>query len=361
MAFEIKPIKEVAKVFTGKTPSKSVSEYFGGDIPFVTPAELDKGHFVYSSAQTLSKRGAETIKLLPKDSVMVCCIGSLGKIGIAGRKLATNQQINSVVFDDKKVNFKYGFYALSRLKPLMEKIAPITTIPIINKSSFEQLEMPIPPLEQQTHIANILDHATSLIEKRKAQIVELDQLVQSVFGEIFSKSSNKKEKWGNIFHTKTGKLDSNAMVDGGIYPFFTCAKEVFAINDYAFDCEALLLAGNNAAGKYDVKHYKGKFNAYQRTYVLTLKNKDLSYLYFKVALERKLSYLQMQSKGTNTKYLTLSTLNDLEFIIPIREQQDLFDKIVQQIQTQKSQLQASLAELELNYQSLMQRAFRGDL
>lgn len=77
--------------------------------------------------------------------------------------------------------------------------------------------------------------------------------------------TNKKglvvKKWNDIFSTTTGKLDSNAMVEGGEYPFFTCAKEIYWIDKYAFDCEALLLAGNNAVGVYDVKHYKGKFNA----------------------------------------------------------------------------------------------------
>ena len=122
--------------------------------------------------------------------------------------------------------------------------------------------------------------------------------------------------WQDVFDTTTGKLDSNAAVDGGQYPFFTCAKEPFTIDIFAFDCEALLLAGNNAAGIYDVKHYKGKFNAYQRTYVLQLKNNEWKYESFKHQLEGRLVYLQNQSVGTNTKYLTLGILNRLKFIVP---------------------------------------------
>ena len=106
------------------------------------------------------------------------------------------------------------------------------------------------------------------------------------------------------------------MVENGRYPFFTCAKESYKIDSYAFDCEALLLAGNNAAGIYDVKHYKGKFNAYQRTYVLRLMNEKWSYILFKRQLEDKLQYLQSQSKGTNTRYLTLGILNELRFVVP---------------------------------------------
>jgi len=72
---------------------------------------------------------------------------------------------------------------------------------------------------------------------------------------------------------KTGKLDANAAVEGGQYPFFTCSRDIFAIDTYAFDCEAILLAGNNAVGDFNVKHYNGKFNAYQRTYVITVNEK----------------------------------------------------------------------------------------
>lgn len=70
---------------------------------------------------------------------------------------------------------------------------------------------------------------------------------------------------GDLVNVRTGKLDSNASCDNGKYPFFTCSKEVLSINDYAFDCECVLLAGN---GELNTKYYNGKFNAYQRTYVI---------------------------------------------------------------------------------------------
>lgn len=127
-------IKNIAKVTTGKTPSKKVDEYFGGEIPFITPAELGDAPYVLNAKQTLSESGAATIKLVPVDSVLVCCIGSLGKLAIADRTLATNQQINSVTFDKKKVFSKYGYYALSKLKPILESIAPATTVKIVSKS-----------------------------------------------------------------------------------------------------------------------------------------------------------------------------------------------------------------------------------
>ena len=163
-------------------------------------------------------------------------------------------------------------------------------------------------------------------------------------------------KWEEVFNTTTGKLDSNAMVENGEYPFFTCAKEVFRIDKYAFDQEALLLAGNNAAGKYDVKYYKGKFNAYQRTYVLGLKE-EWSYQLFKYQLEDKLMYLQQQSLGGLTKYLTLKILGELDFIVPSMDNQNEFTRFVEQTDKSKSIIQQSLDTLETLKKSLMQEYF----
>lgn len=128
------------------------------------------------------------------------------------------------------------------------------------------------------------------------------------------------------------------------------------IDKYAFDQEALLLAGNNAAGKYDVKYYKGKFNAYQRTYVLSIKQ-NWSYALFRFQLEDKLGYLEQQSLGGLTKYLTLKILNELKFIVPEKSEQDKFATFVKQIDKSKLTIQQSLDKLETLKKALMQQYF----
>jgi restriction endonuclease S subunit len=120
------------------------------------------------------------------------------------------------------------------------------------------------------------------------------------------------EKMGNLIELITGKLNSNAAVPNGKYPFFTCSQETYHIDEYAFDKEAILLSGNNARAIYSVKHYIGKFNAYQRTYVITLKNSsDMSYPFLKYALIRNLERLRILSIGSSTKYLTRGVLENL--------------------------------------------------
>lgn len=121
---------------------------------------------------------------------------------------------------------------------------------------------------------------------------------------------------GEIAIFKTGKLNSNAAISNGEYPFFTCSPETLRINNYAFDQEAILLAGNNADGNFSIKYYKGKFNAYQRTYVITpIRGKvDIKFLYY--ALSLCLKQFKNMSQGTSTKFLTVTILNSFSVQLP---------------------------------------------
>src|SRR6185369_14330209 len=178
-----------------------------------------------------------------------------------------------------------------------------------------------PPLPEQKRIASILDKADSIRRKRQEAVRLTEELLRSVFLDMFGDPVTNPKGWDvkplcELVNFTTGKLDSNAAVNGGAYPFFTCSRDDLQIDTFAFDCEALLLAGNNANADYSVKHYKGKFNAYQRTYVLTLKDEKNSYSYVRVALQRKLNDLKYASKGTNTKYLTMGIFNEQRILVP---------------------------------------------
>jgi len=122
---------------------------------------------------------------------------------------------------------------------------------------------------------------------------------------------------GNIVDFKTGKLNSNVAVANGAYPFFTCSQETFRTNTFAFDTECVLLAGNNANGIYPLKYFHGRFDAYQRTYVITPKNSEhlnTRFLYY--ALRPLLEHLKSISTGAATKFLTLTILNGLRLRFP---------------------------------------------
>lgn len=122
---------------------------------------------------------------------------------------------------------------------------------------------------------------------------------------------SKKSTIGKVANITTGKLDSNDFELGGIYPFFTCAPDPLTINSFSFDDEAILVAGNNAQGNFHINKYSGKFDAYQRTYVITEKDGySLDYIYYSLQLDLK--RLKEKSQGSQTKFLTKPIIENLE-------------------------------------------------
>lgn len=127
---------------------------------------------------------------------------------------------------------------------------------------------------------------------------------------------------GSIANIVTGRLDANAQTPDGEYPFFTCGEEVFKTDTYAFDCNAILLGGNNATGDFKMHKFSGKFNAYQRVYVITtFPEIDVDYLYNHIRFY--LPKLQSQSIGSQTRYLKLGMITDLLVALPTFREQKL--------------------------------------
>ena len=149
------------------------------------------------------------------------------------------------------------------------------------------------------------------------------------------------KKIGDLCNIKTGKLDANAANKNGKYPFFTCSKEPMSINTYAYDCECVLIAGN---GDLNVKYYNGKFNAYQRTYILNLKEEidDITIPYIYDFFLLYVDELRRKSIGGIIKYIKLGDLANAKIPVPPLSEQHAIvselDKINELISLKKAQL-----------------------
>ena len=120
---------------------------------------------------------------------------------------------------------------------------------------------------------------------------------------------------GELCSVVTGRLDANAQTLDGKYAFFTCGREVFRTDTYAFDCDAILLGGNNASGDYKMHRYSGKFNAYQRVYVISGREPDfLNYLYYVITFW--LGHLKKNSQGTTTRFIKLGQVTGMLVPVP---------------------------------------------
>ncbi|MBE6079652.1 MAG: hypothetical protein E7204_02220 [Veillonella sp.] len=137
------------------------------------------------------------------------------------------------------------------------------------------------------------------------------------------------EKLKNIAIIRTGKLDSNAAVENGEYPFFTCDPKTLSIDKWAYDTEAVLLAGNNASGNYTAKYFHGRFNAYQRTYIIESQDVEkLNVRFLGYAINQQLRLLKTMSAGTSTKFLTIKILHGLNIPFPSIEVQNKISGIL---------------------------------
>ncbi|MGI5992875.1 MAG: restriction endonuclease subunit S [Methanosarcina sp.] len=381
------PISSLGTVITGSTPKTSEEHFYGGDIPFVTPAELDQTDPIMNAARTLSETGSQESRLLPEGTVMVCCIGSLGKVGIAGRTVASNQQINSVIFDPKIIWPRFGFYACRLLKSRLETLAPATTVPIVNKSKFGQLKIPVPPLEEQKRIADILDRAEALRAKRRAALDLLDELTQSIFIEMFGDPVINPMGWNT---KKLKKLCVKILGGGtpsksrpeyyeGNMPWVTpkdmkqdfIQDSIDHISAQAVkESSTKLIPPNSLLMVIRSGILKKKLPVAINTCEVTI-NQDMkgflfdnrltnSYfmLYFFKIYQRD---LLNRVRSVTADNLEFDQIKDINVIVPPIEKQQKFALRVAAIGKLKTSHETSLSELNELFASLQYRAFRGEL
>jgi len=224
----------------------------------------------------------------------------------------------------------------------------------ISKNEVMRMGINLPNSSEQEKIAALLSCIDERITTQNKIIEKYESLIKGIAQHCIkeSTSGNTYVKLGDICQITTGKLDANAQVDNGIYPFFTCAEQPFKIDSFAFDTEALLISGNGANLGY-INYYNGKFNAYQRTYVLDIFSENIQYIKWalKVLLPQRIA---IEKSSSNTPYIVLSTLSDLRLPIPNKSNQCHIAKLMQSLERKLS----SQITLNDSYNKLKQYLLR---
>jgi type I restriction enzyme S subunit len=261
---------------------------------------------------------------------------------------------------------RFLFYGVNDYLKAIEDVTGFATVKHLSSKQILAIEFPVPPLAEQRRIVGVLDEAFASLATAQAHAAQNLQNARALFECCIQVELGKDVALGELVDIKTGKLDANAAEEDGEYPFFTCSRETYAINNYAFDCEAVLLAGNNAVGDFNVKHYVGKFNAYQRTYVITINSRKRAisrYLYYQ--LQKNLAKFKSQSVGTGTKFLKLGMIKDMVIPLPtIPEQSRIvnqLDALAAETQRLAQIYEQKLAALAALKKSLLHQAFNGEL
>lgn len=366
--WEIKILGDVCQVIGGGTPSKANEEYYTGNIPWATVRDMQTDVISETECKITHKAVKESsTNVIPAQNVVIATRVGLGKVCLILQDTAINQDLRGIIpYNSKTLSTRFLFLWLKSIAHIIRDEGTGATVQGVKLPFIKSLQIPVPPLPEQRRIVAILDEAFAGIAQAKAHAEKNLQNARELFESHLNAVCAEEAYLGDLVHIKTGKLDANASVEGGRYPFFTCSREIYAIDNYAFDCEAILLAGNNAVGDFNVKHYKGKFNAYQRTYVITVNEKKrilYRFLYFQ--LLRSLKQFKEQSVGTGTKFLKLGMIKGLKIALPNLDEQEhivlRMDCVREETQRLESIYQRKLASLEELKKSLLHQAFSGEL
>ena len=389
MSWPLVTLASIAEVVTGNTPSKADDSFFNGDIPFVTPGELDLG-YVNTAKQTLTDKGAKVSRLIPANSVMVCCIGSLGKVGISSKPVVTNQQINSLVVNEALASPLYVYYFCRTLKNTLNDMAPKTTVAIVNKTRFSALKIPLPPLETQKQIAAVLEKADQLRKDCQQMEQELNSLAQSVFGDPLINPKRWRVRTLNEFYAsaKTGTkcgpfgsaLKKDEFVDSGVPVWnmsnisltgeFIDSPSLWIIEKKYQDLEAynvlqgdVIISRAGTVGKMGVVLSKYDRSIISTNLIRVRFGEDLLPLYFVCLMTYCKTRLKRLKVGDDGSFSHMNTgiLDNLEFPYPPMNEQLKYMKFREELDAQINCLKQLKIEQELNFSSLMQKAFNGEL
>lgn len=388
------PLSKVGKIITGKTPSTKNVEYFCGNTPFITPSDMDERRIIERTGRYLSEAGVSTVKncVVPAGSVMVSCIGSdMGKTHIAGLRSVTNQQINSIVVDQKNYDPLFVYYNLFGRRKELRDLASGAAQPILNKTEFGKVEIDFPKLEEQREIAAILGSLDDKIELNRKTAATLEEMARAlyrswfvVFDPVRAKAEGREpafmdaetaalfpdsfgddglpvgwmhENFQDLIRFNSGKTwpDSLRQTGNGIFAFG--ANGIIGESTESMDEGRVIFIGKiGSCGA--LNYFSGKFWATNNTYYVT-KNDTRSLEY------ARFSFHEIDWKayigGSSNPYMPLKNFNHLKAINPGEYILDAFEASVstyRQMIEQKDAENVSLATLR---DTLLPRLMSGEL
>ncbi|MCY9532102.1 type I restriction enzyme, S subunit [Paenibacillus sp. cl6col] len=377
-------IKDIGQVLTGNTPSTNKLEYYeSNDIHFFKPNDLNDSivQILEGSTNYVSEKARSSIRIVPKGSILVSCIGIIGKVGIVNKESSFNQQINAIIPDLLKVEPEYLAYALLSIKNILRNKANSAVVPIINKSQFLNTDISLPPLEIQKQIAQNLDTVSELLVLRKKQLEELDGLIKSVFYDMFGDPVTNDKGWqtvkiGSILNVETGSTPSRNKKEYYEYATIPWVKTGEIEQGYIYNTEEritqvaieetnckILPENTILIAMYGQGKTRGKSGilkisaATNQACAALLPSNGIDTEYLFRLLRVNYDNLRSLGRGGNQENLNLSIIKDYTIVLPPISLQNQFASIVTKIEEQKSLVKQSIQETQQLFDSLMSQYF----
>lgn len=311
-------IRDICNVKTGKRNANEQSK--DGIYPFFTCGKKDSKADFYD---------------FDCEAILVSGNGNVGLSKYYEGKFTAYQR-TYVIKDFGDYDAKYIYYYFKYLfLPAIERNIQGGVINYIKIGDILDFEINYPNTHASAKlISKKLLNRESYLQSIQTLISKMEQRNQYYLNETLKSEGFVKTNLGELCTIKTGKLNANASSEGGKYPFFTCSRNISRIDDYAFDQEAILVAGNGVVG--EIKYYEGKFNAYQRTYVLGDFKIPAKYIfhYMKAFFQKR---IEREVQGGVISYIKIDNIKDFEIHYP--EDEDKLNETLEFIESNERELE----------------------
>lgn len=311
-------LSSAIKLLGGGTPKTTNIEYWNGNIPWLSVADFNTGNkYVYKTEKYITQKGLNesSTQILQEGSIIISARGTVGALAVLKKPMAFNQSCYGIYGIDGISISDYIYYILRYNLSELQQISHGGVFSTITRDTFENIEIFLPSIVEQRAIAAVLSSLDDKIDLLHRQNATLEAMAEALFRQWFvveAKEEWEEKKLGDFFPVKTGKKDANYSIENGQFPFFTCSKKMLFAPSYSFDGAAILLAGN---GDFNVKRYIGKFEAYQRTYVLIPNDiKFFNFLY--IAIKIFLNDLTGGYRGSVINFITKGMIENFPLFIP---------------------------------------------
>ena len=381
-------LKDLCIMKSGGTPSRKNPSFYEGEIPWakISDLEFSPDGYIHDTKEHITQEALASInnRFFDAGTLFLAMYGSVGKTGISKIPMTTNQAILGINIKEKDLlDIDYLKYWFKTIKQRLLNRAVGAALPNISLTIVKELKIPLPPLDQQNKIATILDAADAYRQKTKALIANYDALTQSLFLDMFGNPVANPMGWKVVNFSDVGKLDRGKSKHrprnapellGGIHPLIqtgNLANCGVYLKEYTSTYSDIGLAQSKKwpsgtlcitiaanIAKTGILTFDACFPDSVVGFIPNQKTNNLYTLFWLSFLQKILEETAPESAQKN---INLGILRALDFPLPPIELQNQFAERVQAIEAQKAQAQASLAQAEDLFNSILQRAFKGEL
>lgn len=352
----------VGSVVTGNTPPTSDRSNYGRQYLFVSPADLGRAKIIRSTAKMLSAKGFARSRRVPAESTLFVCIGStIGKIGLAGEDLTTNQQINSII-PNGAVDPEFLFYAASTLSAFVREQAGEQAVPLINKSQFCAFEIPLPPMAEQHAIATALADVDDLIATLELVIAKRQAIKQGMMQQLLTGRTRLPGftgEWadrclGDVLTVRHGRNQRNVESSSGTVPILATGGRIGWADRPLYSKPSVLIGRKGTIDRPQYQH-RPFWTVDTLFYTEISAAADPRFLYY---VFQTIDWRSM-NEASGVPSLSSTGVENVEVRLPDRAEQTAIREVLDDADLELSFLDARLRKAQAVKTGMMQQLLTG--